>query len=825
MMSYRHAALCMIALLSQACAEFSAAEDLPEESALCSMTKDIGGTDACDCVSGICSLQPPPIDLCPDDPQKTTPGFCGCDHPDVDENDNGIIDCIEEENDQCPDDPDKLIPGYCGCGIADMDTDGDTVLDCLEECPFDPNKLLKGICGCGAQDTEENLRDDDGDGVINCLDACPQNPHKVLALQSGCDVNDSDNDGYDDDADACPTNPNIWFNPESTDYDYAELCLIDDSRVFHVYEPSDLQYLKDAEDVEYMILETDINLNDIYENPLSHAESCHPISQPLSAFPTYIDGNQKTITYTKADGTRCPHNNTLFETLSGANDLTLDIDFEGKMPSGLARTGTGIFTNIIYRGHYSNTTPPTDLLAEAGGLFLELHDCALNNVVSDHAEFDIQFVHFGTIAHRITHCSMNYTRPHIIERIEAGSPTTEIAGFAYVGDRFSNIQQQINVISGNGAGFVVTGEQFDHIQNTIHEATTTAGFVNLLRSSQGDLKLTDIHNHIDIYTGSSPFIHSLIHTRGITAISEIDNEIHTFTSHDSLQGSFLTDLTMTHPATCSQVPLLTIRNIHNTVHSMTSTRQQTPKKEYVAGGFIGKITHHQPNFEVLKTHCHDITPAAAIEISHTISHIDTLNLTDYGSGFIGAMQLKLFPLSEFDLEEELPKQLFPTLNLKNILSIANIHIDQTNTEDMGAVIGSINDNANSTFCGQETCAEYIEASHHEFPRWHAMTIQAFVSAGQWLTPQGKDKSYIMFGTTLADVTSRFALYSIEDSYYYNYTNEAQTNTAFSSLESPILPSSQYALKLLSFLHQHSPLWIYDEVLSHETPIVLPILEL
>jgi hypothetical protein len=144
---------------------------------------------------------------------------------------------------------------------------------------------------------------------------------------------------------------------------------------------------------------------------------------------------------------------------------------------------------------------------------------------------------------------------------------------------------------------------------------------------------------------------------------------------------------------------------------------------------------------------------------------------------------------------------------------------------MGAVLGSIDDGADDTFCGQETCAEYIEASHHEFPRWHAMTIQAFVSAGQWLTPQGKDKSHIMFGTTLSDATSRFALYSIEDSYYYNYTNEAQTNTAFSSLESPILPSSQYALKLLSFLHQHSPLWIYDEVLSHETPIVLPVLEL
>lgn len=825
MKMHRSALFSMIALASQACAEFSTPKEMMEEESGCSMTKDIAGQSACDCTSGACILASALIDLCPDDPQKTSPGFCGCNHPDLDENDNGIIDCIEEENDQCPDDPDKLIPGYCGCGTPDTDSDGDTVLDCLEECPQNPDKLLKGICGCAALDTEENMHDDDGDGVMNCLDACPQNPHKILALQSGCNVNDSDQDGFDDDVDACPTNPHIWYNPESPEYDVAELCLIDDSRVFHVYEPSDLQYLKNAEDVESIILETDINLNDIYENPYSHAESCHTIPQMLSSFPIYIDGNHKTLSYTTANGTRCKHHRTLFYMLNGANDLTIDIDFEGSMSSGFAETGTGIFTNIVYRGHYNNTTSPTDIIMEAGGLFLELQDCALNNVISDHAEFDARFVNFGVIAHRITHCTMNYTKPHIIERLEAGSATTSVAGFAYTGDRFSNIKQQIHTLSGNGAGFVVIGEQFDHIENTIDEVTSAAGFVNLIRSTNAELKLTDIKNHIETYTGSAPFVRSIIHMRGTTTISDIDNEIHTFTAQDFIHGSFISDLSMTHPAECSQIPLLTLRNTQNTVHTMTLTRHQNAKNEYISGGFIGRITHYQPHLMSLKSYCKDLTPSAAIEISHAISHIDTMNLTDYGSGFIGAIQLKLFPLSEFDMEEGLPSDLFPTLNLKNVLSIANMQVSQTNTENMGSVIGRIEDDTDSIDCGMESCAEYIENSHHAFPRWHAMTIQAFVSAGQWLTPQGKDKSHIMFGTSLSEVTSRFAEYSIEDSYYYNYTNEAQTNTAFSSMESPLLPSSQYAIKLLSFLHQHSPLWNYKEVLSRDTSLVLPVLEL
>lgn len=50
--------------------------------------------------------------------------------------------------DQCPN-SDKIIPGICGCDEPDIDSDNDGVLDCNDECPFDENKTLPGECGCG----------------------------------------------------------------------------------------------------------------------------------------------------------------------------------------------------------------------------------------------------------------------------------------------------------------------------------------------------------------------------------------------------------------------------------------------------------------------------------------------------------------------------------------------------------------------------------------------------------------------------------------------------------------------------------------------------
>ncbi|MBI5433806.1 MAG: hypothetical protein HZA52_13320, partial [Planctomycetes bacterium] len=80
------------------------------------------------------------VDACPDDPNKTEPGACGCGVPDTDTDGDGTPDC----NDACPNDPAKLAPGDCGCGVPDTDTDGDGTPDCNDACPNDPAKLAPG---------------------------------------------------------------------------------------------------------------------------------------------------------------------------------------------------------------------------------------------------------------------------------------------------------------------------------------------------------------------------------------------------------------------------------------------------------------------------------------------------------------------------------------------------------------------------------------------------------------------------------------------------------------------------------------------------------
>ncbi len=56
--------------------------------------------------------------------------------------DNKDNDCDGEVDegcivDLCPEDPNKTEPGICGCNVQDIDSDGDGVLDCLDGCPND----------------------------------------------------------------------------------------------------------------------------------------------------------------------------------------------------------------------------------------------------------------------------------------------------------------------------------------------------------------------------------------------------------------------------------------------------------------------------------------------------------------------------------------------------------------------------------------------------------------------------------------------------------------------------------------------------------------
>lgn len=171
---------------------------------------------------GQCGTQ----DQCPEDPDKTEPGVCGCEVSETDSDEDGTPDCIDD----CADDSSKTNPGVCGCGtsdqdsdkdgvpdcndvcpeVADVDTDGDGALDCLDGCPDDGDKTEAGICGCGVSDA-----DTDVDGAADCNDNCVNDPGKTSPGICGCGLADSDNDGNgiadcnDDDSELAgePDNP------------------------------------------------------------------------------------------------------------------------------------------------------------------------------------------------------------------------------------------------------------------------------------------------------------------------------------------------------------------------------------------------------------------------------------------------------------------------------------------------------------------------------------------------------------------------------------------------------------------------------------------
>ena len=60
------------------------------------------------------------------------------------------------ETDCCPNDPDKTLPGECGCDVPETDSDDDGAPDCIDTCPADPNKTEPGECGCGVLDADSS---------------------------------------------------------------------------------------------------------------------------------------------------------------------------------------------------------------------------------------------------------------------------------------------------------------------------------------------------------------------------------------------------------------------------------------------------------------------------------------------------------------------------------------------------------------------------------------------------------------------------------------------------------------------------------------------
>lgn len=80
---------------------------------------------------------------------------------------DGTPDC----QDLCSTDPNKISPGTCGCGTADSDGDGDGIHDCYDPCPSDPNKTSPGLCGCGVVSCcGDGVCDGEVENTNSCID-------------------------------------------------------------------------------------------------------------------------------------------------------------------------------------------------------------------------------------------------------------------------------------------------------------------------------------------------------------------------------------------------------------------------------------------------------------------------------------------------------------------------------------------------------------------------------------------------------------------------------------------------------------------------------
>jgi N-acetylneuraminic acid mutarotase len=75
--------------------------------------------------------------------------------------------------DGCPDDPNKTEPGTCGCGVPDVDSDDDTIADCNDVCPG-----------------WDDLADSDQDGVPDGCDNCPEDYNPDQSDQNQNNVGD-----------------------------------------------------------------------------------------------------------------------------------------------------------------------------------------------------------------------------------------------------------------------------------------------------------------------------------------------------------------------------------------------------------------------------------------------------------------------------------------------------------------------------------------------------------------------------------------------------------------------------------------------------------
>ncbi|MEQ1502466.1 MAG: choice-of-anchor B family protein, partial [Myxococcota bacterium] len=105
----------------------------------------------------------------------STPCLDAADCTDADADADADSDADTDIDDGCPDDPDKTEPGICGCGVSDDDADSDGLITCEDGCP---------------DDSDPDQLDGDGDGIGDACDNCATLPNADQADEDGDGVGD-----------------------------------------------------------------------------------------------------------------------------------------------------------------------------------------------------------------------------------------------------------------------------------------------------------------------------------------------------------------------------------------------------------------------------------------------------------------------------------------------------------------------------------------------------------------------------------------------------------------------------------------------------------
>lgn len=640
-------------------------------------------------------------------------------------------------------------------------------------CAADPDKTEPGVCGCGVADAPEAIADDDGDGWPNCLDACPHNSTKSLPLEGGCEVDDTDADGVDDSVDICPTNPYVTNEQDLLDWKplsthdivhpgqtreqlYVERCLLDSVHTLHIFSPLDIPAIANAAHVWAVKLEADINLNARH----GASSSClPPLERYLIPGTVYLDGNGKTITSADDSGGRCALSHALFESLRGAKDLVLQLDYEGDVQAGLALDAFGEFENIRYQGRFVNLFAYGHSSARedgVGGFFRTLHDCTIADVVADRAEFVLNDAKFGGIAYTVERCTFDYDVLNDVALLQSNQG--EAAGFAYDIDRVEGIRNRVGKVEGDAVGFVYQ----------VHEAYDIDNEVGLVRSGSGMFgecmnacRIDHVRNRVHDLENATAFMGNLW-TWGMTGdveISDVQNEV---TGRLVDGAAFVDTIYASGPSLKYGEPRLKTIRIHDVasrVKEQTFTRVLWKRPYW--GSFVGSVIHEQ-YFSDDSVHflVEDVPPL--LELSRIDTEVGSVTANVPASMFVGFVGLDASRdcLGRFDVMKS-PLGLLMTL--KDVFVQGRVFVQPETA--FASLIGQVDDAQNAF----DDCSDSFIPS--EVPDWHFADARATVlsvdarslgSNARVLSP--------LIGTLQSVVPEKYLVMTHQDTYFVDTMN-------------------------------------------------------